>query len=427
MITEATDSVALWKKLILPWLVCLSAALFFAYELVQMHMMNSISSMLMRDLHLNATQFGYLSATYLFADVIFLLPAGIILDRFSTRKVILTALFFCILGTAGFGFAKTLGFACVCHFLSGIGNAFCFLSCMMLVARWFPRDKQAFVVGLMITIGMLGAVMAQSPFSSLAKIFDWRGALMIDAGIGLFIFALIYTFVKDAPTSLSARQAAAEAPFWSLIRRSVFNLQNVSCGIYTGLMNMPLMVISAVWGSLFLTQVHYIPSERAAFIVSMICIGTIIGSPLFGWISDRIGRRRLPMVLGALTSFGVMVMIMTIKSPSEGVLTALFFLLGLCTSTQVLGYPMITENNPKELTGTSMGVAAVIIMGLAAVLQPLSGKLMDLGWDGAMAGGVPSYALNDFLTAFMIFPIGFAISLIMTFVIKESKLRTVTA
>ncbi|MBM3201611.1 MAG: MFS transporter [Chlamydiae bacterium] len=407
------------------WLVCLSAALFFAYELVQMHMMNSISTMLMRDLHLNATSFGLVSATYLLADVIFLLPAGIILDRYSTRKVILTALFFCILGTLGFGFANSLWFACICHFLSGIGNAFCFLSCMMLVSRWFPREKQAFVVGLMVTIGMLGAVIAQAPFSSLAKIFDWRGALFIDAGIGFGILGLIYAFVKDAPADEIIREKLANAPFWSLVRSSLFNLQNISCGLYTGLMNLPLMIISAVWGSLFLMQVHYIPSETAAFIVSMICMGTIVGSPLFGWISDKMGKRRLPMLLGALSSFVVMMLIIMLPHPSQAILTVLFFLLGLTTSTQVLGYPMITENNPKELTGTSMGVAAVIIMGLAAFIQPLSGKLIDWHWDGKMAGGIPIYSVSDFHTAFMIFPLAFLLSFLLIFLIKESKLAKI--
>lgn len=183
----------------LPWVVCFSASLFFAYELLQLHVMNAISPLLMRDLGLNATQFGTLSSTYLLADVIFLLPAGILLDRFSVRKVILTALFLCILGTIGFCKAQTLGFACLCHFLSGIGNAFCFLSCMMLISKWFPLEKQAFVMGLMITMGMLGGVVAQLPFSILAEHFNWRGALFIDGLMGIGIFALIYLFVKDAP------------------------------------------------------------------------------------------------------------------------------------------------------------------------------------------------------------------------------------
>lgn len=129
------------------------------------------------------------------------------------------------------------------------------------------------------------------------------------------------------------------------------------------------------------------------------------------------------MALGALSSLSVMLLIITLKSPSEAVLTALFFLLGLTTSTQVLGYPMITENNPKELTGTSMGVAAVIIMGLAALIQPLSGRLIDFGWDGRMAGGIPLYSVENFHTAFMIFPIAFVVSFFLLFVIREQAER----
>ena len=416
-----SSEMTLWKKAILPWIVCFSASLFFAYELLQLHVMNPISPMLIKELGLSATQFGSLSATYLLADVIFLLPAGIILDRFSVRKVIITALFLCILGTAGLSRADSFSLACICHFLSGIGNAFCFLSCMILIARWFPKEKQAFIVGLMVTMGMLGGVLAQVPFSLLAAKFDWRQALLIDAAIGLGILALIFVFVKDAPrgsTGIGNVQESAHS-FWQGIKRSILNRQNICCGLYTGLMNMPLMIISAVWGTLFLTQVHRIPLINASFIVSMICMGTIVGSPIFGWISDKIQHRRLPMLFGGLISIVVMAMIMMLPNPSEITLTTLFFLLGFFTSCQVLGYPIITESNPKELTGTSMGIAALIIMGMAAIIQPVSGKILDYTWGGAMLDGAPLYSLGNFMTAFSIFPIGFVIALLALSQIKE--------
>jgi sugar phosphate permease len=424
-VTQSSPSeMSLWKKAILPWIVCFSASLFFAYELLQLHVMNALSPMLIRDLGLNAMQFGTLSSTYLLADVIFLLPAGILLDRFSVRKVILTALFFCVIGTLGFSRAHSFGFACVCHFLSGIGNAFCFLSCMMLISRWFPKEKQAFIVGLMITMGMLGGVVAQVPFSLLAQKFDWRQALFIDGLIGVAIFALIFSFVKDAPKGfLRAEEESTGLPFWEGVKRSVLNIQNIC---YTCFLNMPLMIISAVWGTLFLTQVHEIPLTNASFIVSMICMGTIVGSPIYGWVSDKIGKRRLPMLFGGLTSLAVMFAIILIPHPSEKMLTALFFALGFFTSSQVIGYPTITESNPKELTGTSMGIAALIIMGIAGVIQPLSGKLLDYSWSGAMQNGAPLYALKDFMTAFMIFPIGFVIALIALARIKEPQKATVS-
>jgi MFS family permease len=406
-----------WKNKLTPYLVCFSAALFFAYELIQMHMMNAISPFLIKDLGINATGFGNLCATYLLADVIFLLPAGIILDRISTRKVILSAMLLCIAGTIGFSLSQNLLTASISHFLSGIGNAFCFLSCMMLVSRWFPSHKQAFIVGMVVTIGMLGGVVAQSPFSLLAGVFSWRAALWIDASFGLLVLALIYVFVQDGPKETSMRSLS----FWSDIRKSIFNPQNLFAGVYTSLTNLPLMILGAVWGSLFLTQIHGISLSHASFIVSMICMGTIVGSPLYGIISDSTKLRRPWMLLGAILSFFVMLAILLLPHPTEPILTLLFFLLGLFSSSQILGYPVITENNPPHLTGTSMGVAALIIMGLPMLAGPISGMLLDAGWDGKTIGGTPLYTLSSYLSAFSIFPIGFALSFLSSLFIRERK------
>ena len=134
----------MFQQKMMAWLVCISAGLFFSYELIQMHMLNSISPFIIKEFNLSATSFSYLSATYLLADVCFLIPAGMLLDRYSTRHIILIAMGFCIAGTFGFALAQDIYQACICHFLSGIGNAFCFLSCMMLVARWFDVKKTGF-------------------------------------------------------------------------------------------------------------------------------------------------------------------------------------------------------------------------------------------------------------------------------------------
>ncbi len=405
----------IFQKL-LPYLVCFSASLFFAYELVQFHMMNAISPYLMKDLQIGGACFGKLCASYLLADVIFLLPAGIILDRFSTRKIILSALLICIVGTFGFSMATTFKEAAICHFLSGIGNAFCFLSCMMLIARWFSKEKQALIIGLVITIGMAGAVFAQYPVSLIAELFSWRSALACDAGIGMVIFALIYLFVHDGPKPATQ---SSSFTFWTGLKKSVLNSQNILCGLFTCFMNMPLMVLSAVWGSLFLTQVHGIPLTKASFIVGMVSMGTIIGSPLTGYLSNKLGRKKPLMLWGSLLSIILMTLIMILPHPSEVMLTSLFLLLGLSTSSQVLGYPLITENSPKELTGTSMGIAAVIIMGLPMIMQPLSGALLDWNWKGTMFNGAPYYSHANYIIAFLLFPIGFFLSFLATYFIRE--------
>lgn len=403
------------------WVVCLCASLYFAYELVQLHMLNAISPFLLKDLHLTATDFGKLCSTYLVADVLFLLPVGMILDRFSTRRVILAALFLCIAGTIGFAFANSLLTACVCHFLSGIGNAFCFLSCMMLVSRWFPKEKQAFVISLVITIGLSGGVIAQTPFSLLAETVQWRQALLLDGLVGLLLFGAVYSFVYDRPAPVKSNVIRLPLPFFEGLKRALGYPQNILCGIYTGLMNLPLMIIGAMWGSLYLMQVHGLTLADASFTSSLICLGTIVGSPLAGRLADYWGEKRMLMIVGSLLSIGVMFLIMFMTAPTPAMMKALFFLLGFFSSSQVLGYPLVTESSPPELTGTSMGVAAVIIMGLAAIAQPLSGYLMDMNWNGMIVDQVPVYSAWDYQFCFWMFPLSFLISLFSVIGIQERK------
>lgn len=406
----------------LAWVVCLCAGLFFCYELMQFHLLNAVSTVLMQDLKMSASSFGFLGSTYLLADVIFLIPAGLILDRFSTKKVILSALFICILGTLSFAISQNFYQACIAHFLSGIGNAFCFLSCMMFISRWFPDDRQAFVIGVVVTLGMLGGVIAQAPFNYLASLCTWRKAMMIDAGVGMALFAVIFAFVKDAPYHLE--KSPSTSSLGSLIKEvsvCLASKQNWSCGLYTALTNLPLMVIGAAWGSLFLMQKHGIESSLASFIAGLICMGTIVGSTLSGYLSDKLHERKSLMFIGAFLSLVVMIAVIGIPSAHPFTLGLLFFLLGLFSSTQVLSYPLITESAPKHLIGTSMSVSAVLIMGLAAASHIVTGKLIDYGWDGKIIDGSSIYSSSDFTRCFMIFPIGFLLSLVCLKWIKEKQ------
>ncbi len=406
---------------VMAWVVCLCAGLFFAYELMQMHMMNAISPMLMKDLSISATQFGLLSSTYFLADVIFLIPAGILLDRFSTRRIILFAMVLCIIGTVGFALANSLQVASIFHFFSGIGNGFCFLSCMILIARWFPLKKRAFVIGVVITVGMLGGVLAQTPFSLLAEHFTWRNAMLIDACIGACIFALIFLFVRDTPEQKTVHPTNIQSgSFAQDLITSLKNTQTLFAGLYTGLMNLPLMVIGAAYGSLFLTQIHGFSLISASFVVSMIAMGSIVGSPIAGFISDKMGKRKPLMLLGIFLSLIIFFAIIFAPTGSFNLLIVLFFLLGVVTSTQVIGYPVVAESNPSHLTGTSMGIAAVIIMGLAGLSHPISGSLLDHYWDGKIVNEMHIYSSSNFFMAFSVLIVGFVVSLFSVALLKET-------
>ena len=71
------------------WLVILSSSLFFLYAFINMTCFNGLSSQLMQAFNVSALSISHLSAMYFYANILFLIPAGILLDKFSTRRLIL--------------------------------------------------------------------------------------------------------------------------------------------------------------------------------------------------------------------------------------------------------------------------------------------------------------------------------------------------
>lgn len=410
---------------LLSWIICLSAALFFFYEFVQMNMFNAITPELLRTFHVDAAQLGNLSACYFYGDVIFLIPAGLILDRCSTRKVILSAMCFCVAGTAMFANAHVFWVAGLARLMMGVGNAFSFLSCIRLASRWFTPKHMALVVGLIITIAMLGGAAAQTPLALLTQHFSWRSAVMMDAGFGFIIILLVMSVVRDYPTSHSKLREAELTTLqnWGLLKTlkmSLSNAQNWFAGLSTSFLNLSIFIMGALWGALYLRQVDHITRTHATNITTMIFIGTIIGAPIWGWLSDKYSRRKWPLVVGSILSFATIVAIMELPGLTYWPLWWLFLGLGLFTSCQILAYPIISESNPSVITSTALSISSVLIMGGGAVFQPLFGWMLDYHWSHLYRNNVPIYSTANFDFALLILPVTFALAVIGAILIKET-------
>ncbi|MCX7121902.1 MAG: MFS transporter [Gammaproteobacteria bacterium] len=409
-----------------PWLVVFSASLFFFFEFLQVNVFNALDSSLYIAYHLtNATQLGQLSACYMYAIVLFLFPAGMILDRFSTRKIIAIAMFLCVTCAFLFSLTTALWQAEICRLITGAGGAFCLLSCVRLASRWFPAKHMALIVGLIVTFAMLGAMVAQTPFTRLTEAFGWRNTLRIDAAAGFAMLFVIVLFVRDFPKDKEAFFAnqhisLEKLGFWHAITQTVSNTQNWLAGAYTSLINIPVFLLGSTWGGWYLTQTQHLTDINASYVTSMLFIGLVIGSPVIGWISDFISYRKMPMIVGAIASIAVIFAIMYIPNLSFDALLFLFFALGFVISAQILGYPLIAESNPNMLTGTAEGLASVLIMA-GGFLIPVFPALLNRGWNHTMVNGIPQYSLHNYHFAFLIMPVAFAIALIAALCVRETK------
>ena len=397
------------------WLICLTAGLFFFYEFFQLNIFDVINPCLQIDFHLQATQLSWMSSTFVWANVLFLLPAGFLLDYYPVRTVILSAMSVCILGTLGFSLSHTFFWATFFHALTGIGNAFCFLACVVLVSRWFPSDKQALVIGCIVTMAFLGGMMAHTPFAYLAQYVGWRAAIGWDVVLGLVFLILIALFVVNPPKITSTTRT----PSWLKdLLHATNNKQNWLAGLYTACLNLPIMVLCALWGNTYLQKIHGLSQLMSANIVSLIFMGSIVGCPLMGWLSDQQGLRKPIMILGAVCT-GLTLLPLCIHIPlSIYELAVVFFALGLFTSTQVISYPLIAESNPPTNTGSATGLASLLIMSSAGLAQVLFGWLMVHHHHHTVID------VSDLRFAFWIFPIATALALLAGLSLRETHCNT---
>ncbi len=411
-----------------PSLVVFSASLFFFFEFLQMNMFNALDPSLYKAFHLtNSTQLGQLSAFFMYSMVFFLFPAGMILDRFSTKKVIMASMFSCITFVFLFSLTTTLWQGELCRLMTGIGDAFCLLGCVRLGSRWFPPKHMALVVGLIVTFAMIGGMVAQTPLTELVKMVGWRTALRIDAASGIVMLVIILICVRDFPAGKKAFFEASYASleklgFFTALRRTVANSQNWLGGLYVSLVNLPLMLLGTTWGGWYLTQTQHLSTIDASFVTSLLFVGMIIGSPAVGWISDKLERRKAPMIVGVITSLALILAIMYLPNLSFKDLLILFFALGFAVSSQIIGYPLVAESNPGILTGTAEGLASVLIMS-GGFLIPVFPMLLNMFWNHTMKNGIPFYSVSNFHLAFLIMPIAFILALIAAIVIKETRCK----
>jgi MFS family permease len=306
-----------------------------------MNMMGSLRSHLMAELDLSAQAYGWLDSAYFYANLLFLFPAGIILDRVSTKKTALLTIGICILGTVLFAHATTLAWAVASRFLTGIGSAFCFLSCMRLASVWFHQSRLALITGLIMTLAFLGGTVAQAPLTLLIEAFGWRDALYLDAALGAIIFMLMFLGIRDYPRSQAAlhertKQQLQTIGFWKSLRRSYGNGQNWLSGICTNMMNLPVFLLGAIWGAGFLVQTQHLTAMQASTSTMMIFIGTLLGSPTLGWVSDKIKLRKLPILIGIISSFVLVILIIYVPNLSFMTYALLFLLLCLLISNNII-------------------------------------------------------------------------------------------
>ena len=405
------------------WLIFGLAALFFLYGFFQRVAPSVMVDQLMADFLATGAIVGNLSAVYYYAYASLQIPVGVMMDRWGPRRLVAFGILCCAGGTLIFSTAGDLTLAYTGRLLVGIGAGFSFVAALALAANWFPASRFAFFTGVLMMCGMLGGFSAQAPLAAVIEVTGWRDALFATGAAGLVLLAAAWLIIRDRP----AGQAISEHAHQSLgdLARGLAEVlkqrQNWLIAIAGATCSAPMLSFAGLWGVPWLMQVKDLSRPEAAGVTSALLIGWAVGGPIWGWISDKLGRRKPPLLAGLALGIAAMSTLLYAGVNSQFAFYPLSFLAGAGFSCMVVTYALARTVNRPQVTGTVLGFVNGMTVAQGAIFQALLGWLLDLRWDGAEQNGARIYSEAAYAYAFSSLIAFAVIGFCLTLMIRERR------
>jgi MFS family permease len=291
----ATDKTTnrLFSAATIAWL---AASIFYFYQYV----LRSAPSVMMPQMGeafgLSLAQLATLVGLFYYSYAPFSLIAGVAMDQLGPRRIVPVAAALVGIGALLFASGQP-AMARIGSLLQGAGGVFSLVSAVYIATQYFPPDRGATLVGATQMFGMAGGAAGQFGVgAAISGGLAWS-QFWIGAGVaGLVLAGLLFAFIPSSSISqqpLRDRKKQVGAAIGAVFR----NPQSLMCGLIAGLLFLPTTVFGMVWGVRFLEESHNLPYGLAVMRSAAVPFGWIIGCPLLGMLSDRIGRRK-PVIIG---------------------------------------------------------------------------------------------------------------------------------
>jgi MFS family permease len=311
---------------------------------------------------------GLLMSVVLIPSILLSLFAGSVpVRKYNVVRVGIVSLACMVLSSLVTALADSFAIMLVGRFLVGIGGAFIFAVTPAIIAQWFPGKELGKAMEIFGTNMPLGTVIAFPTASVLALGYGLRFPFYVGVVIGLIALAVFAAVVKEGPflrekTNLSTRRALGNFEVWKV--GFVWLFFNASALAFT------------TWGEKLFETFRGVPSVEASVFASLLMWTAIFFVPVFGTLSDKIGKRKIFAILGL---FLMTVAFVALSFSSGLALIASIMFLGVAAGMT----PPIASALPAEILGPDLASMGFGITGTclnigASLAQPFIGALLDV-------------------------------------------------
>lgn len=387
------------KSPIAPYAWVILAVVYFASVVAPFYQFKvpPLMPVLMQTFQIDLTQAGLLMSIIAMIGLVLALPTGIVLQRLGPKITLLMALAFMALGAGLGAFANSFALLLGSRFVEGLGIGLMGVAAPATISMWFPPDRQGTPMGIWATWVPVGSVLIYNLAPVMAASLGWQSLWGVGAGFAILMMVISGLLILLPPAQGRAASQPQPAPSLSeaLANRNIWLL-----ALAFGCMNFATIALSTYYPT-FLKEVRGYSLGEAAFLSSLGTLVILFSAPAAGWLSDRIGSRRLVL---ALPFLAIAVLFLFPFHALGGQITVLMLLqgllLGAIPTATFAAAPEIMQK--PELAG--LGLAVVLIgQNLGQLLGPLffSQMVGSFGW--AVAGYllIP-FCLLGFASSWMI-------------------------
>ncbi|MGM4929538.1 MFS transporter [Tardiphaga sp. 619_E2_N8_5] len=379
---------------------CVSGA--YAVAFLQRVCPQTIVGELARDFGIGADGLGIIASSYFIGYMLMQFPAGVLVDVFGVKTVVIWSLAASAIGTALFAASTSVPFAFLARLIVACGDALIFTALIKLVAQQFRERQFGIMSGLSQLSGYAGGALAATPLAFFVSSVGWRTSF---ASIATFCLCnlLVASYVLR-PRSPAAPRTTLGAVLSSAIAE-LGKRESWGCLLTFAAHFVTVTTISGVWGIPLLTDVFDMPRHHATATLLVFMACCMAGSVVFGYAADRIRSVGRAHILMCLLRTGSLILL----APAVGQLTgpdaivAGFAVLGLIAGGMT---PMILKAVRSIYSVARLGTGAAINTTAAGLLtgalQPVLGYLLHQTWEGATRDGVNVYSAAGYNSLILI-------------------------
>ena len=262
------------------------------------------------EFHIDNVHLGWIFSSFVLGYALFQAPAGMLADRIGPRRaltlgVVWWGVFTALLTVISPSVTALLAVVMGMRFLLGVGEAVVYPASNCVVASWVPSAERGIANGFIFAGVGCGAGVTPPLIAYVMSHHGWRAAFWVSAGIGLAVGAVWWVIARDKPEqhpwiSVEEREIIAQGlprdsektkarpTSWSIIFRNrdimAVTLSYFAYGYAA--------YIFFSWFFIYLSEVRGFNLRQGSYYTMLPFLAMAVASPLGGWISDRVMKRR---------------------------------------------------------------------------------------------------------------------------------------